>query len=126
MSTPHDGPTPTSAPDATGATGSARAAHAARAAAAWRINLRWTAVLLALWFACTFGVSWFARELRFDFFGWPFSFWAGAQGLLILYVLIAALYAWRMNRAYAGTEADENSDDAAPHRQERRHQQDAA
>lgn len=78
----------------------------ARAAAAWRVNLRWTAVLLTLWFACTFGVSWFARELRFNFFGWPFSFWAGAQGLLILYVVMAALYAWRMNRAYAGTEAD--------------------
>lgn len=82
-------------------------AREALTARAWRVNLRWTAVLLLLWFACTFGVSWFARELRFDFFGWPFSFWAGAQGLLILYVVMAALYAWRMNRAYALTEAPE-------------------
>lgn len=101
MTAPQHGPTaPRPVPSAT----------RARAAQAWRINLRWTAVLLTLWFACTFGVSWFARELRFDFFGWPFSFWAGAQGLLILYVLMAALYAWRMNRAYAGTERDEESE----------------
>lgn len=93
-----------------------RLARLQRAAAAWRTNLRWTAVLLALWFAGTFGVSWFARELRFDFFGWPFSFWAGAQGLLILYVLMAAAYAWRMNRAdrEVGEAADAPDNDAPP------------
>jgi len=65
----------------------------------WRHNVRWIVGLLAVWFVMTFGVSWFARELRFDFMGWPFSYWMGAQGALILYVLMAALYAWRMNRA---------------------------
>ncbi|WP_223851317.1 DUF4212 domain-containing protein [Cupriavidus pauculus] len=66
---------------------------------AWRRNLRWIASLLAIWFVVTFVVAWYARELRFAFFGWPFSFWVGAQGALIVYVLMAALYAWRMNRA---------------------------
>ena len=66
---------------------------------AWHHNVRWIVGLLAAWFLITFGVSWFARELRFDFMGWPFSYWMGAQGALILYVLMAALYAWRMNRA---------------------------
>ncbi|MDT6962602.1 DUF4212 domain-containing protein [Cupriavidus sp. SZY C1] len=66
---------------------------------AWYHNVRWIGGLLAVWFLATFGVSWFARELRFDFLGWPFSFWMAAQGSLILYVAIAALYAWRMNRA---------------------------
>ncbi|CAG9169866.1 DUF4212 domain-containing protein [Cupriavidus pampae] len=66
---------------------------------AWRRNVRWIASLLVLWFLVTFVVSWYARELRFPFFGWPFSFWVGAQGALIVYVLMAALYAWRMNRA---------------------------
>ena len=65
----------------------------------WHHNVRWILALLAAWFAVTFGVSWFARDLRFDFLGWPFSFWMAAQGSLILYVLMAALYAWRMNRA---------------------------
>jgi putative solute:sodium symporter small subunit len=66
---------------------------------AWYHNVRWIVALLAAWFLVTFVVSWFARELRFDFMGWPFSFWMAAQGSLILYVLMAALYAWRMNRA---------------------------
>lgn len=66
---------------------------------AWRHNRRWIAALLVVWFVVSFVVSWYARELRFDFFGWPFSFWVGAQGALIVYVAMAALYAWRMNRA---------------------------
>jgi len=66
---------------------------------AWGHNRRWIAVLLVVWFVVSFVVSWFARELRFDFFGWPFSFWVGAQGALIVYVAMTALYAWRMNRA---------------------------
>lgn len=64
----------------------------------WRHNLRLTTVLLLLWFLVTFGVSYFARELNFRFFGWPFSFWVGAQGALLVYVLIVAVYAEGMNR----------------------------
>jgi putative solute:sodium symporter small subunit len=76
--------------------------------AAWLRNLRWIAGLLAIWFVVTFVVSWYARELVFPFFGWPFSYWVGAQGALIVYVLMAALYAWRMNRL-----DDEIADDVA-------------
>ncbi|WP_454724041.1 MULTISPECIES: DUF4212 domain-containing protein [Cupriavidus] len=77
---------------------------------AWRRNLRWIAVLLTIWFVVTFVVAWFARELRFDFFGWPFSFWVGAQGALVIYVLMAALYAWRMNL----TDGEGDDETAAP------------
>ena len=55
-------------------------------------------LLLALWFVVTFGISYFARELSFNFFGWPFSFWVAAQGALIVYVLIIWFYASYMNR----------------------------
>lgn len=64
----------------------------------WRKNLRMTALLLVVWFGVTFGVSYFARELSFSFFGWPFSFWMGAQGTLVVYCLIIGFYAWYMNR----------------------------
>lgn len=64
----------------------------------WRKNLKITAILLALWFVVTFGVGYFARYLSFRFFGWPFSFWMGAQGALIVYVLIIWYYARYMNR----------------------------
>jgi putative solute:sodium symporter small subunit len=62
----------------------------------WRKTLRLTGVLLAVWFGVTFGVAFFARELSFTFLGWPFSFWVGAQGALVVYVLIVAFYAHAM------------------------------
>ncbi len=64
----------------------------------WQKNLRITSVLLAIWFIVTFGIGFFARELSFSFFGWPFSFWMGAQGSLVIYVAIIAFYAHYMNK----------------------------
>jgi putative solute:sodium symporter small subunit len=64
----------------------------------WRRNLNLTMVLLAIWFVVTFVVGYFARELSFNFFGWPFSFWVGAQGALIVYVVMIFFYAAKMRR----------------------------
>ncbi len=64
----------------------------------WRKNLRITGILLAVWFFVTFVIGFFARDLDFSFFGWPFSFWVAAQGALIIYVAIIGYYAWYMNR----------------------------
>ncbi|WKB53647.1 DUF4212 domain-containing protein [Eleftheria terrae] len=64
----------------------------------WRKNLRVTGGLLAVWFLVTFVVGYFAHDLSFRFFGWPFSFWVAAQGALIVYVLIIGFYAHYMNR----------------------------
>ncbi|MCU0931572.1 MAG: DUF4212 domain-containing protein [Serpentinimonas sp.] len=64
----------------------------------WRYNLRLTAVLMLLWFLATFGLAYFARDLNFTFFGWPFGFWMAAQGSLVVYLLIVGCYAWFMNR----------------------------
>jgi putative solute:sodium symporter small subunit len=63
----------------------------------WAKNLRITAILLGLWFVVTYVVSYMARDLSFSFFGWPFSFWMGAQGSLVIYVLIIVYYAHYMN-----------------------------
>ena len=64
----------------------------------WQRNLRLIGWLLALWFVVSFGVAFFARELSFDFFGSPFSFWVASQGALGVYLLIVVLYIWRMER----------------------------
>lgn len=64
----------------------------------WRRNRRITVLLLAAWFVVTFVVAYFARDLDFTFFGWPFSFWMAAQGALVVYVLIIGYYARFMNR----------------------------
>ena len=64
----------------------------------WRKNLRITAVLLVIWFVVTFVLSYYARELSFNFFGWPFTFWMGAQGSLIVYVVLIWYYARTLNK----------------------------
>jgi putative solute:sodium symporter small subunit len=64
----------------------------------WSKNLRITAILLAIWFVATYVVGFFARDLDFKFFGWPFSFWMGAQGSLVIYVVIIWYYARYMNK----------------------------
>jgi len=64
----------------------------------WRQNLRLTSILLGIWFVATFVVIWFARELNeLIFAGFPLAFYMGAQGSLIIYILIIWFYARRMN-----------------------------
>ena len=63
----------------------------------WNKNLCIIACLLAIWFIVTFVLSYYARELSFNFFGWPFAFWMGAQGSLIVYVVLIWYYARTMN-----------------------------
>jgi putative solute:sodium symporter small subunit len=79
-------------------------------AAYWRKNARLTGALLALWIAVTFGVTFHARAFAFDFFGWPFGFWMGAQGALLVYLAIVGLYAAVMNRLDrdAGEQVDDD------------------
>lgn len=62
----------------------------------WSRNLRLTAWILAIWFVVTFLVGYLARELNFTFFGWPFAFWVGAQGALVVYVVLIWYYARAM------------------------------
>lgn len=63
----------------------------------WRRNLRLTALLLAIWFVVTFVASWFARELNAIEIIGPLGFYMGAQGSLVVYVLIIWFYARKMN-----------------------------
>jgi putative solute:sodium symporter small subunit len=63
----------------------------------WRKNLRITSILLAIWFVVTYLMAFFARDLSFNFFGWPFSFYMAAQGSLVVYVAIIWFYARYMN-----------------------------
>ncbi len=84
-------------PDAGSASGTFRARRQRVRRGNWRLTL----MLLLAWALVTFGVAYFARALSFDFFGWPFSFWVGSQGALIVYVGIVVIYATVMNRREA-------------------------
>jgi putative solute:sodium symporter small subunit len=77
----------------------------------WAQTRRLTAALLLVWFVATFVVTYYARELRFSFLGWPFSFYMAAQGSLLIYLLIVYLYArWQRRRdaAFGVREDDED------------------
>jgi putative solute:sodium symporter small subunit len=63
----------------------------------WRANRLVIAVLLLVLCVVTFGISFFARELNFRLFGWPFSFWVAAQGAPLVYLIIVLVYAGVMN-----------------------------
>ena len=64
----------------------------------WLRVQRVTAVLMCIWFVAGLAIHFFARELSFRFFGWPFSFWMAAQGSLLIFLLIVVFYAWIMER----------------------------
>ena len=76
----------------------------------WKKNLTITAILLVIWAVVTFVVGYYARDLEFKFFGWPFAFWMGGQGALIIYVIIIGYYAWYMNRLDKTYDVDEGED----------------
>lgn len=57
------------------------------------------AALLTAWFAASFGVVFFARDLQTVVAGWPLGFWFAAQGSVVIFIAIVVLFAWRMNRA---------------------------
>ncbi len=65
----------------------------------WSKNLRITAVLLVIWFVVTYVASFYSRELNeIVVLGFPLGFYMGAQGSLVVYVIIIAFYAGYMNR----------------------------
>jgi putative solute:sodium symporter small subunit len=64
----------------------------------WQRTVSLTLKLLCVWLVLTFALIFFARDLQFRFFGWPFGFWAAAQGVLLVYLGLIAFYAHAMNR----------------------------
>lgn len=77
----------------------------------WKKNLRITSVLLAIWFVVTFVAGWFARELNEINLIGPLGFYMGAQGSLIVYVLIIWYYARYMNKLDKEYGVHEGEDD---------------
>ncbi len=73
--------------------------------------------LLGLWFVATFGGVFFARDLQSLVAGWSLGYWFSAQGGVLLFVAIVALYAWVRNRR---GDADGIEIDAAQYRRYKR------
>ncbi len=74
----------------------------------WQKTRRLTLVLLLIWILVTFVLNWFARELNtLVIFGFPLGFYMGAQGLLVVYLLIIWFYNRQMRRLDAEYGEDE-------------------
>ena len=58
-------------------------------------------MLMVAWLGATLGMVFWPDDWNFNFFGWPFGFWLGAQGVLLIYWAIVAIYARVMSRAEA-------------------------
>lgn len=71
----------------------------------WRLH-GW---LLTIWFIGSFGVVFFANDLQMVINGWPLGYWFAAQGSVILFIVIVAVFAWIANRR----ESPPSPDDAA-------------
>lgn len=94
-------------PEGVGRLGSGPSPTPAARRSHWRAVRAWTLCLLLAWSLVTFGIAWHARALDFRFFGWPFSFWVAAQGALLVYLGLVALYAWAARRLDEAHDLDE-------------------
>jgi putative solute:sodium symporter small subunit len=66
----------------------------------WRKNLRLMAVLLSIWALVSFGAGiLFVEQLNnISLGGFPLGFWFAQQGSIITFVILIAVYVWRMDK----------------------------
>ncbi|MEX0742376.1 MAG: DUF4212 domain-containing protein [Phycisphaeraceae bacterium] len=66
----------------------------------WKANVRLIVSLLCVWAAVSFGCSiFFIEQLNaFSIGGLPLGFWFAQQGSMYVFVVLIAIYAWRMDR----------------------------
>lgn len=75
----------------------------------WRRNLRLMAVLLTIWALVSFGAGiLFVEPLNnLSLLGFPLGFWFAQQGSIIVFVILIAVYVWRMDKLDAEYGIDE-------------------
>ena len=61
-------------------------------------GLRLQGWLLAIWFAASFGIVFFAHDLSGIVNGWPIGYWFAAQGSVFVFIIIVAVFARIANR----------------------------
>ncbi len=66
----------------------------------WLTNLRYLAILLAIWFVVSFGFGILLRPWldHVRFAGFRLGFWFAQQGSIYTFVILIFVYVWLMNR----------------------------
>ena len=66
----------------------------------WKYNIRLTTITMIIWFVVTYVAIFFASELNnIVILGFPFGYYMGAQGSLIIFVILIFNYSSKMNKA---------------------------
>ena len=75
----------------------------------WRTNLRLMAILLGVWFCVSylFGILLVVPLNSIVINGFPLGFWFAQQGSIITFVILIAIYVWRMDKLDAEYGIDE-------------------
>ncbi|MDP6922344.1 MAG: DUF4212 domain-containing protein [Lutibacter sp.] len=66
----------------------------------WKTNLRYLAILLAIWFLVSygFGILWVDTLNNFSLGGFSLGFWFAQQGAIYVFVLLIFVYIRLMNK----------------------------
>lgn len=65
----------------------------------WAENVKLTAIIMLIWFVVTYVAIFFSPELNnIVILGFPFGYYMGAQGSLIVFVALIFWYAFAMNK----------------------------
>ncbi|MBI1879327.1 MAG: DUF4212 domain-containing protein [Chloroflexi bacterium] len=65
----------------------------------WQANIRIITILLIIWFVVAYVPPLFINQLnQIVIAGFPFGYYMGSQGSLIVFVLEIFFYAWYMNK----------------------------
>ncbi|MGA1029929.1 MAG: DUF4212 domain-containing protein [Flavobacteriaceae bacterium] len=66
----------------------------------WKSNLRYLAILLAIWFLVSFlfGIVFADYLNQFHLGGFPLGFWFAQQGSIYCFVILIFVYVYLMNR----------------------------
>ena len=66
----------------------------------WAYNVRLTTIVMVIWFVVTYVAIFFTPQLNnIVILGFPFGYYMGAQGSLIIFVILIFWYAFKMNAA---------------------------
>lgn len=73
--------------------------HEERRKAYWKANQRIIFTLLLIWFSVSYLPVFFINQLNtIVIFGFPFGYYMGSQGSLIVFVVLIFYYAYAMNK----------------------------
>ncbi|HSK39252.1 MAG TPA: DUF4212 domain-containing protein [Arenibaculum sp.] len=75
----------------------------------WRANVRTVVGCLIVWFMASYGAGIiFADALNaIQIGGFPLGFWFAQQGSILIFLVLIAFYAWRMNKLDREFDVDE-------------------